>query len=207
MDLDHYNPLVRRDIKLDIIIPEQMLQIFQMFIHWIFEQNKLEIKTIELAAILSKLFFSKNQIHSEKADLLGIASLMIAVKFNECQTKIQMNIQDCVDQCQFKYSSGDNGYGNNMMQILLQQLIILMVKTYKLTQYCLQLLILNFYSFKNMNCLRQLEIFIHKIHQTYLKIQKIYLNQIVLDNLQNQYQNLTFDYKKMKKSLLKQKRK
>ncbi|CAK73528.1 unnamed protein product (macronuclear) [Paramecium tetraurelia] len=110
MDLDHYNYLLKRDIKLDISITEQMLQMLEMLIHWIFqvgEQNKLEIKTIELAAILSKLFVSKNQIHSERADLLGIVSLMIAVKFNECQTKIQINVQDCVDQCQSKYSSGE----------------------------------------------------------------------------------------------------
>lgn len=40
----------------------------------------MEIKTIELAAVLSKLFVSKYQIHSDRADLLGIASLMIAVK-------------------------------------------------------------------------------------------------------------------------------
>ncbi|CAD8166144.1 unnamed protein product [Paramecium pentaurelia] len=108
MDLDHYNYLKKRDIKFDLIIPEEMLLRLEMLIHWIFqvgEQNNLEIKTIELAAILSKLFVSKYQIDCDRADLLGIASLMIAVKFNECQTKIQMNIQDCVDQCQSKYSS------------------------------------------------------------------------------------------------------
>ncbi|CAD8063511.1 unnamed protein product [Paramecium sonneborni] len=108
MDLDRYNYLKMRDIKLEYSIPEHNLQMLEMLIHWIFqvgEQNNLEIKTIELAAILSKLYLTKQQIYSDRAELLGIASLMIAVKFNECQNKIQMNIQDCVDQCQSQYSS------------------------------------------------------------------------------------------------------
>ncbi|CAK66043.1 unnamed protein product (macronuclear) [Paramecium tetraurelia] len=108
MDLDRYNYLQRRDIKLAEIIPDQMLELMEMLIHWIFqvgEQNNLEIKTIELAAILSKLYLSKQLIDSDRVYLIGIVSLMIAVKFNECQNKIQMNIQDCVNQCQSKYSS------------------------------------------------------------------------------------------------------
>ncbi|CAD8142942.1 unnamed protein product [Paramecium pentaurelia] len=108
MDLDRYNYLQKRDIKLAQIIPDQMLQVMEMLIHWIFqvgEQNNLEIKTIELAAILSKLYLSKQLIDSDTVDLIGIVSIMIAVKFNECQNKIQMNIQDCVNQCQSKYSS------------------------------------------------------------------------------------------------------
>ncbi|CAD8128296.1 unnamed protein product [Paramecium sonneborni] len=108
MDLDRYNYLKMRDFKIDQNISEHLLEMLEMLIHWIFqvgEQNNLEIKTIELAAILSKFYMSKQQISSERADLLGIASLMIAVKFNECQNKTSMNIQDCVDQCQSKYSS------------------------------------------------------------------------------------------------------
>ncbi|CAD8066750.1 unnamed protein product [Paramecium sonneborni] len=108
MDFDSNDYLRMRDIKLQEPISHQKIGHLEILIHWIFmisEKNNLNTKTIELAAILTKIYISKNQISQDSLQLLGIASLMIAVKFNECQTQINMNVDDCASQCNFEFSS------------------------------------------------------------------------------------------------------
>ncbi|CAD8056800.1 unnamed protein product [Paramecium primaurelia] len=108
MDFDNNDYLKMRDIKLLEPISHQKIVQLEILIHWIFmisENNNLNTKTIELAVILIKIYVSKNQIQSDNLQLLGIASLMIAVKFNECQTQINMNIDDYASQYNFEFSS------------------------------------------------------------------------------------------------------
>ncbi|CAK75670.1 unnamed protein product (macronuclear) [Paramecium tetraurelia] len=108
MDIDCNDYLRMRDIKISEPISHQKIVQLEILIHWIFmisEKNNLNTKTIELAAILIKIYASQNSMQPDNLKLLGIASLMIAVKFNECQTQINMNIDDCASQCNFEFSS------------------------------------------------------------------------------------------------------
>ncbi|CAD8155004.1 unnamed protein product [Paramecium octaurelia] len=108
MDIDCNDYLRMRDIKISEPISHQKIVQLEILIHWIFmisEKNTLNTKTIELAAILIKIYVSQKQMQPDNLKLLGIASLMIAVKFNECQTQINMNIDDCASQCNFEFSS------------------------------------------------------------------------------------------------------
>ncbi|CAD8062789.1 unnamed protein product [Paramecium sonneborni] len=108
MDYDSNGYLGMRDLKISEPISHQKIGYLEILIHWIImisEKNNLNTKTIELASILIKIYISKNQIQQDSLQLVGIASLMIAVKFNECQTQINMNIDDCASQCNFEFSS------------------------------------------------------------------------------------------------------
>ncbi|CAD8059568.1 unnamed protein product [Paramecium primaurelia] len=108
MDFDTNDYLRVRDIQLQEPISRQKIGQLEILIYWIFmisEKNNLNTKTIELAVILIKIYVSKNQIQPDNLQLLGLASLMIAIKFNECQTQINMNLDNFVSQSNFEFSS------------------------------------------------------------------------------------------------------
>ncbi|KAM3136361.1 G2/mitotic-specific cyclin-B3 [Paramecium bursaria] len=66
-------------------------------------QNQLDTKTIELCVLYIKKYLQTFYLHEEYLQLLGTTALLVATKFNECQSEIAMTLDDCVKLCENKY--------------------------------------------------------------------------------------------------------
>ncbi|CAD8055473.1 unnamed protein product [Paramecium sonneborni] len=79
--------------------PEKLFKIVESLTQWIYricESNNLRLKTTELAAQLIQICFAEKFCNLQNILLIAITSLFISVKYNESQSFIQFDLQDCI---------------------------------------------------------------------------------------------------------------
>ncbi|CAD8057505.1 unnamed protein product [Paramecium sonneborni] len=89
----------RNFILEQIVEQKELVQMVETLTSWIYrlcESNNLRLKTTELAAQLIQICFTQNCCNLQNIQLIAITSLFISVKYNESQSFIQFNLQDCI---------------------------------------------------------------------------------------------------------------
>ncbi|CAD8131999.1 unnamed protein product [Paramecium octaurelia] len=89
---------------------EELIEKVETLTQWIYrlcESNNLSLKTTELAAQIIQICLSQKSCNLNNILLIAITSFFISVKYNECQSLFQFNLQDCILLGNCAYSKED----------------------------------------------------------------------------------------------------
>ncbi|CAK84931.1 unnamed protein product (macronuclear) [Paramecium tetraurelia] len=100
--------------------PDQLIEKVETLTQWIYrvkgyyyienqlcESNNLSLKTTELAAQIIQICLTQKSCNLNNILLIAITSFFISVKYNECQSLFQFNLQDCILLGNGTYSKED----------------------------------------------------------------------------------------------------